>query len=195
MPAFLQLLSITIFSIGINSLVSRIFIATQAVKKAFFYQLALNGLLIIAIWLFTKFYGAYGYPYAIILMNCVNFIAMYLICKRIAPQIDYAALLKYAGLLLLINAVIGAGLYFAQNLLHAGVFGNCIIPFLAYLFNIYGIKILGASMAGFYIYTQPVFAALIATIFLKEELSIYKIVAAALIFTGVYLANRPVKNA
>ena len=67
--------------------------------------------------------------------------------------------------------------------------------FLAYLFNIYGIKILGASIAGFYIYTQPVFAALIAMIFLKEELSMYKIAAAALIFTGVYLANKPVKNA
>ena len=50
-------------------------------------------------------------------------------------------------------------------------------------------------MAGFYIYTQPVFAALIAMIFLKEELSLYKIMAAALIFTGVYLANKPVKNA
>ena len=67
--------------------------------------------------------------------------------------------------------------------------------FLAYLFNLYGIKVLGASAAGLYIYTQPVFAALIAMIFLKEELSLYKIIAAALIFTGVYLSNKPVKNA
>ena len=66
--------------------------------------------------------------------------------------------------------------------------------FLAYLFNVYGIKILGASTAGFYIYTQPVFAALIAMLFLREELGLYKIVAAALIFTGVYLANKKIKN-
>jgi len=66
--------------------------------------------------------------------------------------------------------------------------------FLAYLFNIYGIKILGASTAGFYIYTQPVFAALIAMVFLREDLGLYKIIAAALIFTGVYLANRQIKN-
>jgi len=66
--------------------------------------------------------------------------------------------------------------------------------FLAYLFNVYGIKILGASIAGFYIYTQPVFAALIAMLFLREELGLYKIVAAALIFTGVYLANKKIKN-
>ena len=66
--------------------------------------------------------------------------------------------------------------------------------FLAYLFNLYGIKILGASAAGFYIYTQPVFAALIAMLFLHEQLSLYKIIAAALIFSGVYLANKEFKN-
>ena len=65
--------------------------------------------------------------------------------------------------------------------------------FLAYLFNVYGIKILGASVAGFYIYTQPVFAALIAMIFLKEPLSLYKMIAALLIFAGVFLANRPTR--
>jgi drug/metabolite transporter (DMT)-like permease len=62
--------------------------------------------------------------------------------------------------------------------------------FLAYLFNLYGIKILGASIAGFYIYTQPVFAALIAMLFLHEDLAMYKIIAALLIFSGVYLANK-----
>ena len=67
--------------------------------------------------------------------------------------------------------------------------------FLAYLFNVYGIKILGASIAGFYIYTQTVFAALIAMVFLKEPLSLYKIIAALLIFTGVFLANKPAKAA
>jgi drug/metabolite transporter (DMT)-like permease len=67
--------------------------------------------------------------------------------------------------------------------------------FLAYLFNIYGIKELGATAAGFYIYTQPFFATIIAMIFLKEPLELYKIIAAVLIFAGVYLANKTVKNA
>jgi len=66
--------------------------------------------------------------------------------------------------------------------------------FLAYLFNLYGIKTLGASVAGFYIYTQPVFAALIAMFFLHEQMALYKIIAAALIFSGVYLANKQLKN-
>lgn len=67
--------------------------------------------------------------------------------------------------------------------------------FLAYLFNVYGIKILGASTAAFYIYTQPFFATFIAMVFLHEQLELYKVAAAALIFTGVYLANKPIKNA
>ena len=37
--------------------------------------------------------------------------------------------------------------------------------FLAYLFNIYGVLHIGASATGSYIYTQPVFAAIIAMIF------------------------------
>jgi drug/metabolite transporter (DMT)-like permease len=66
--------------------------------------------------------------------------------------------------------------------------------FLAYLFNVYGIKVLGASAAGFYIYTQPFFATIIAMAFLKEELELYKIIAGVLIFTGVYLANKQIKK-
>jgi drug/metabolite transporter (DMT)-like permease len=62
--------------------------------------------------------------------------------------------------------------------------------FLAYLFNVYGIKVLGASVAGSYIYMQPVFATIIAMVFLKEQLEAYKIIAAIAIFGGVYLCNR-----
>jgi drug/metabolite transporter (DMT)-like permease len=62
--------------------------------------------------------------------------------------------------------------------------------FLAYSFNIYGIRHLGAATTGSYIYTQPVFAALVAIFFLGEELTIEKGLAALLIFTGVFLVSR-----
>lgn len=61
--------------------------------------------------------------------------------------------------------------------------------FLAYLLNVYGISIIGPSSTGAYIYTQPVFAALIAILFAGEHFSMIKLTAAILIFTGVYLAN------
>lgn len=62
--------------------------------------------------------------------------------------------------------------------------------FFAYIFNVYGIKILSASTAGAYIYSQPIFAAIIAMVFLGESLSFYKIIAGLLIFFGVYISNR-----
>lgn len=70
-------------------------------------------------------------------------------------------------------------------LLYVSVLGT----FLAYYFNAYGIQKLGASVTGAYIYTQPVFAVLIAVFFLSEDLTWQKLVAAMLIFTGVYFVN------
>ena len=67
--------------------------------------------------------------------------------------------------------------------------------FLAYLFNVYGIKILGAGMAGTYIYSQPFFAAAIAISFLGETITITKIIAAVFIFLGVFLTNKTVQHA
>ena len=61
--------------------------------------------------------------------------------------------------------------------------------FFAYLFNIFGVSKIGASATGSYIYTQPVFAAIIAIIFAGEHFSWVKGLAAVLIFSGVYLAN------
>jgi drug/metabolite transporter (DMT)-like permease len=62
--------------------------------------------------------------------------------------------------------------------------------FLAYTFNIYAINKLGASITGNYIYTQPVFAGIIAIGLHQDSLAYYKIAAAVLIFTGLYLANK-----
>ncbi len=62
--------------------------------------------------------------------------------------------------------------------------------FLAYSFNIYGIRHLGAGTTGSYIYTQPVFAALVAVFFLGEEMTLEKGLAGLLIFLGVFLVSR-----
>lgn len=62
--------------------------------------------------------------------------------------------------------------------------------FLAYYFTVYGLQHLSAGAVGSYIYLQPVFSAIVSALFFKEQLSPYKLIAAALIFTGVYFVNR-----
>jgi drug/metabolite transporter (DMT)-like permease len=62
--------------------------------------------------------------------------------------------------------------------------------FLAYLFNLYGISRLGASITGAYIYTQPIFAAIIAVFVMGEQLTVQKLIAAALIVSGVLMVNK-----
>lgn len=62
--------------------------------------------------------------------------------------------------------------------------------FLAYLFNIYGLKRLSPSVVSTYIYSQPLIASAVALIMQKDELDAVKIISALLIFTGVYLVSR-----
>jgi drug/metabolite transporter (DMT)-like permease len=73
---------------------------------------------------------------------------------------------------------------------YAALFGVVVTgTFLAYYFNAYGIQHIGAGNTGSYIYTQPVFSFLIATVILGEGLTWQKIVSACLIFAGVYLVS------
>ncbi len=65
--------------------------------------------------------------------------------------------------------------------------------FFAYLFNIYGLKKLSPSVVSIYIYLQPFLATVVALLWGKDDLSVMKIVSAALIFSGVYLVSKRVK--
>lgn len=63
------------------------------------------------------------------------------------------------------------------------------VTFFAYLWNTYALSHLSPSVVGAYIYAQPVFAAIISIIFTAEEITLPKIIATLLIFTGVYFVN------
>ena len=72
------------------------------------------------------------------------------------------------------------------------VFGTSV---LAYMFNIYALKRLRSSTVGFYIYLQPVLATIIALILGSDNLDPVKVLAASIIFIGVYLVGRKSKLA
>jgi drug/metabolite transporter (DMT)-like permease len=80
-------------------------------------------------------------------------------------------------------SAIGISDWFALGFITIGA------TFLAYLFNVYSIRALGSSATGGYIYTQPVFAAVIAAVVFGEAINQIKIVSALLIFAGLFLVN------
>jgi drug/metabolite transporter (DMT)-like permease len=64
------------------------------------------------------------------------------------------------------------------------------VTFCTYLWNIYALRILNASIAGAYIYLQPIFAAILSVLIMGESLTWQKTIAAIFIFLGVVLATR-----
>ncbi len=65
--------------------------------------------------------------------------------------------------------------------------------FLAYLLNALALKQVSASTVSVYIYLQPLIAVVIALALNKDHLDWVKVMAAALIFTGVYLSGKKLK--
>jgi drug/metabolite transporter (DMT)-like permease len=61
--------------------------------------------------------------------------------------------------------------------------------FLAYQLMNYGIKKLGASITGSFIYTQPFFATIASVLIFEEQINFSKMLAAVMIIAGVFLTN------
>ena len=61
--------------------------------------------------------------------------------------------------------------------------------YLAYLLNVYALKTVSSTTVSFYIYLQPLIAAVVAILLGKDHLTLVLVLAAALIFTGVYLVS------
>lgn len=61
--------------------------------------------------------------------------------------------------------------------------------FFAYQLMNFGIKKLGASVTGSFIYTQPFFATIASVLIFEEQINFPKILAAAMIIAGVFLTN------
>ena len=61
--------------------------------------------------------------------------------------------------------------------------------FLAYLLNMYSLKYVKPITVSIYIYSQPVIASIVALILGQDVITPVKIVAALLVFTGVYFVS------
>ena len=77
------------------------------------------------------------------------------------------------------------------NYANAGVLVFIVLAgtFLAYVFNAYGIRVLGPGVTSAYIYIQLVFAVAIAVLFFNEQLTLPKLLAGLMILGGVFLVS------
>ena len=62
--------------------------------------------------------------------------------------------------------------------------------FLTYLLNTFALKLVGPSTVSIYVYLQPVIATVIALLLGKDELTIVKLAAGLMIFSGVFLVSK-----
>lgn len=62
--------------------------------------------------------------------------------------------------------------------------------FIAYLLTTFSLKSLSAGVAGYYIYMQPVIAAAMGILIYGETISASKILAAILVFAGIFMINK-----
>lgn len=61
--------------------------------------------------------------------------------------------------------------------------------FIAYLFNVYALKTVSSTTVSIYIYLQPLMATAVSLALGKDVLTMREVIAAALIFAGVYLVS------
>jgi len=66
--------------------------------------------------------------------------------------------------------------------------------YLTYLFNVFALKQLQPSTIGVFMYLQPLLAAIFAIMLGADKLTTLRILAAALIFIGVYLSTKKKKS-
>jgi len=135
---------------------------------------------------------------ALITGNCLAY-ALYLVISkpamaRLSPRLTTARMFGYATALMLPIAAVPLArqswatipprAWLALLLVIAGP------TVAAYWINAWTLRYADASTVATYVYVQPVLTAILATIFLGEQIRAIAIVAAAMIFTGVALTSK-----
>lgn len=134
----------------------------------------------------------------LILINAISYMIYFIIVKPLMQKyspITIIRMLFTIGFIVALPFCLNEFSHTTWSLLTLSEIGSLALitiggTFLAYTFNIYAINKLGAGITGNYIYTQPIFAGMIAIGLHQDTLAYYKILAAFLIFGGLYLANK-----
>jgi len=133
-----------------------------------------------------------------ILINATSYGIYLVLVKPLMARYRALTIIKWVFLFGLIVIIpFGSGELLAVNWKNMPVKGWASILYiilfttvLAYLLNVWALKFVNPTVVSYYIYLQPLFAATIALLFLKEQPDIQMALYAVMIFIGVFLVSR-----
>lgn len=140
-----------------------------------------------------------------IIINAISYGLYLILVKPLTAKYHPFTLMKWLFLFaVIINLPIGLPEFTAvdwTNLPSSEIYKMAFVvvgtTFMTYLLNIFALKQLSASTISAFIYLQPLIAIIYALSTGADTLNIVKVLAAILIFTGVYLVTKkpnPIKN-
>ena len=138
------------------------------------------------------------YGNLLILVNATSYGLYLIIVKRLTQKYDSVTLIKWLylfGLILVIPFGFSEVQEIQWQLIPTTIYFNIgfvilFTTFFAYLFNLFALTQLKPTTLSAFIYLQPLIATTYALINGKDSLNSVKIIAAILIFTGVYLVTK-----
>src|SRR5690606_11363502 len=138
----------------------------------------------------------------LVFVNAACYGLYLILVKPLTEKYHTFTILKWAFLLgVFINLPFTFNEFFAVDWLNlpatvllAMVFVVVGTTFLTYLLNVYALNELKASTLSVFIYLQPLVATIFAVLVGSDSLSFIKMIAALLIFSGVYLVTKRPKE-
>ena len=134
----------------------------------------------------------------LVFLNAVSYAFYLILVKKLMDKYNAFSFVKWIYLFGLIM-VLPFGFQEFQSIIWTEIPTSIVLKiafvvvfstFLTYLLNLLSMKVLKPTTVAVFIYLQPVFATIFAIGLQKDELNWIKIVAAILIFSGVYLVTQ-----
>jgi len=138
------------------------------------------------------------YGNGMIFLNSILFGLYLVIVKPLITKYDTITLMKWIfsfGLLMLIPFGYEEMMEvkwenFTEEAWWAFIYSSAGVTFLGYVPNIFALRLVSSSLVSSYLYVQPILAVALAYYFFGELISPAGILAAIMIFIGVYLVGR-----
>ena len=138
---------------------------------------------------------------SLIILNATAFSIYLIIAKKLTAKYHPLTIIKWLFLLgLIMTTPFGIQEFrevqwhtFSAYNIFSAFFVVVFATFGTYLLNVLALKQVKASTASIFVYLQPIVAAVCALIMGSDTINTVKIIAAALIFVGVYLVTKKTK--